>query len=106
MVLGYSLVTHAALKLCSQATSLDIFAHVLTVQIMYKNILFRTGRMHDSVVTNFVLLTCRGDPEAKAEYDAIASAVFSSPPLASVGLSEEQAIEDYGDVDVYTSSFK
>ncbi|KAL3151737.1 hypothetical protein ABBQ38_012716 [Trebouxia sp. C0009 RCD-2024] len=47
-----------------------------------------------------------GDPEAKAEYDAIASAVFSSPPLASVGLSEEQAIEQYGDVDVFTSSFK
>lgn len=49
---------------------------------------------------------CRGDPEAKAEYAAIASAVFSSPPLASVGLSEEQAIEEYGDVDVFTSGFK
>lgn len=53
-----------------------------------------------------ILLTCRGDPEAKAEYDAIASAVFSGPPLASVGLSEEQAIDQYGDVDVFTSSFK
>ena len=51
-------------------------------------------------------LLCRGDPEAKAEYDAIASAVFSNPPLASVGLSEEQAVEQYGDVDVFTSSFK
>ena len=49
---------------------------------------------------------CRGDPEAQAEYDAIASAVFSNPPLASVGLSEEQATEEYGDVDVFTSSFK
>ena len=49
---------------------------------------------------------CRGDPEAKAEYAAIASAVFSSPPLASVGLSEEQAIEEYKDVDVFTSGFK
>lgn len=47
-----------------------------------------------------------GDPEAKAEYDAIASAVFSNPPLASVGLSEEQAVEQFGDVDVFTSSFK
>ena len=51
-------------------------------------------------------LLCRGDPEAKAEYDAIASAVFSNPPLASVGLSEEQAVEQFGDVDVFTSSFK
>lgn len=49
---------------------------------------------------------CRGDPEAKAEYDAIASAVFSNPPLASVGLSEEDATEQFGDVDVFTSSFK
>ena len=51
-------------------------------------------------------VACRGDPEAQAEYDAIASAVFSNPPLASVGLSEEQAIEQFGDVDVFTSSFK
>lgn len=57
------------------------------------------------LVSDFAVM-CRGDPEAKAEYDAIASAVFSSPPLASVGLSEEQAIEQYGDVDVFTSSFK
>ncbi len=49
---------------------------------------------------------CRGDAEAQAEYDAIASAVFSNPPLASVGLSEEQAIKEYGNVDVFTSSFK
>ena len=62
-----------------------------------------------STVINYVFDlydVCRGDPEAKAEYDAIASAVFSSPPLASVGPSEEQAIEQYGDVDVFTSSFK
>ena len=52
------------------------------------------------------IFVCRGDPEAQAEYDAIASAVFSNPPLASVGLSEEQATEQYGDVDVFTSSFK
>lgn len=49
---------------------------------------------------------CSGDAEAKAEYNAIASAVFSSPPLASVGLSEEQAVEQFGDVDVFTSGFK
>ena len=55
---------------------------------------------------DFSFLVYRGDPEAQAEYDAIASAVFSNPPLASVGLSEEQATEQYGDVDVFTSSFK
>ncbi|GFP98008.1 glutathione reductase chloroplastic [Phtheirospermum japonicum] len=29
-----------------------------------------------------------------------------SPPIGQVGLTEEQAIEDYGDIDVYTSNFR
>lgn len=42
----------------------------------------------------------------KPDYNAVASAVFSNPPLATVGLSEEQAAKQLGDVDVYTSSFR
>lgn len=44
--------------------------------------------------------------DAKPDYDAIASAVFSSPPIATVGLTEEEAIEQHKNVDIYTSSFK
>jgi glutathione reductase (NADPH) len=47
-----------------------------------------------------------GDAEAKPDYRAVASAVFSNPPLCVVGLSEEEAAEQLGDVDVYTSSFR
>jgi len=36
----------------------------------------------------------------------VASAVFSQPPLATVGYTEEEAIEEFGDIDVYTSSFR
>ncbi|GMH32296.1 hypothetical protein BSKO_00130 [Bryopsis sp. KO-2023] len=42
----------------------------------------------------------------KPDHRNVASAVFSQPPLASVGLTEEQAIQEFGDVDVYTSSFR
>uniref|UniRef100_A0A7N0SYA3 Glutathione reductase n=1 Tax=Kalanchoe fedtschenkoi TaxID=63787 RepID=A0A7N0SYA3_KALFE len=42
----------------------------------------------------------------KPDYRAVPSAVFSQPPIGQVGLSEEQAIEQYGDIDVFTSNFK
>jgi len=38
-------------------------------------------------------------------YDNIPSAVFSQPPIGTVGLTEEQA-RDRGEVDIYLSSFK
>lgn len=49
---------------------------------------------------------CRGDAGAKPDYENVASAVFSSPPLASVGLTEEGALAEYGNIDVFTSSFR
>ncbi|KAL6771736.1 GSR2 [Auxenochlorella protothecoides x Auxenochlorella symbiontica] len=36
----------------------------------------------------------------------IATAVFSHPEIGTVGLTEEQAAERYGDLDIFTSSFK
>ena len=46
------------------------------------------------------------DPQGKPDYEYIPSAVFSSPPIANVGLSEEEAVEQYKNVDVFTSSYK
>jgi len=41
------------------------------------------------------------------DYDNVASVVFSHPTIGSVGLSEPEAKEKYGDkVKVYTTSFK
>ena len=45
-------------------------------------------------------------PGATPDYTAIASAVFSTPPLASVGLTEEEAVAAHPAVDVYTSAFR
>ncbi|GFY98842.1 glutathione reductase [Actinidia rufa] len=42
----------------------------------------------------------------KPDYRAIPSAVFSQPPIGHVGLAEEQAIQEYGDVDIYTENFR
>ena len=47
-----------------------------------------------------------GDKEAGPDYESIASAVFTSPPMACVGLTQEKAQEEYGDIDVYSSSFR
>ena len=47
-----------------------------------------------------------GQGNAAPDYNAIASAVFSSPPMASVGLTEEEAAADFKNLDLYTSSFR
>ena len=40
------------------------------------------------------------------DYEYIPSAVFSNPPIGSVGLSEEEARATYGSVDIFKSTFK
>lgn len=47
-----------------------------------------------------------GDNTAVPDYHDIASAVFSSPPLASVGLTEEEAAQKFDNLDLYTSGFR
>ena len=46
-----------------------------------------------------------GEQDARLNYDNIASVVFSHPPISTVGLTEEQARENYTDVRVYQSRF-
>ena len=40
------------------------------------------------------------------DYQGIPSAVFSTPPVGTVGLTEAQAREQHGEIDVYVSRFK
>jgi glutathione reductase (NADPH) len=42
----------------------------------------------------------------KLDYDLIPTAVFCQPNIGTVGLTEEQARERYGAIDVYSSSFR
>ncbi len=47
----------------------------------------------------------KGTP-TKPDHANVASAVFSQPTIATVGLTEEQAREQYGPVDIYRSRFR
>jgi glutathione reductase (NADPH) len=50
--------------------------------------------------------TVFGNKLAKVDYNCIPSAVFSHPPLAGVGLTEEQARSRLGQVRIHTSDFR
>ena len=47
-----------------------------------------------------------GNNPRTVDYDCIPTAVFSNPPIASVGLTEAEAIAQYDDVQVYKSDFR
>lgn len=47
-----------------------------------------------------------GGDKRVTDYKNVPSAVFSTPPIAAVGLTEEEAIAQYGKVDIYDSNFK
>ncbi len=51
-------------------------------------------------------LTVFGDTPTSPEHDAIPTAVFSQPPIGTVGCSESEARATYGEIEVYTSDFK
>ncbi len=50
--------------------------------------------------------TIFGNKPTRVDYDSVPAAVFSHPPLASVGLTEGQARNKLGSVKVYTSDFR
>jgi glutathione reductase (NADPH) len=50
--------------------------------------------------------TVFGNKPTKVDYNCIPSAVFSHPPLAGVGLTEEQARSRLGQVRIHTSDFR
>jgi glutathione reductase (NADPH) len=47
-----------------------------------------------------------GGREVRMEHAGVASAVFSQPPVGTVGCTEREAREKYGAVDVYLANFK
>ncbi len=50
--------------------------------------------------------TVFGNRSRQADHADVPSAVFSQPPVGSVGLSEAEARQRYGAVDIYRTSFK
>ncbi|PZN92869.1 MAG: glutathione-disulfide reductase, partial [Alphaproteobacteria bacterium] len=50
--------------------------------------------------------TVFGNKPTRVDYNCVPSAVFSNPPLGSVGMSEAQAKNTLGPVRIYTSDFR
>ena len=50
--------------------------------------------------------TLFNDNPTKMDHADVPSAVFSQPPIGAVGLTEERAVREYGEVDVYMARFK
>ncbi len=50
--------------------------------------------------------TVFNDNPSTVDYDNIPAAVFSQPPIASVGLTEGEARNQYGNIRVYSSDFR
>src|SRR6516164_6226288 len=50
--------------------------------------------------------TLFNDNPTKMDHANVPSAVFSQPPIGAVGLTEERARREYGEVDVYMARFK
>ncbi|HET7763625.1 MAG TPA: glutathione-disulfide reductase [Burkholderiales bacterium] len=53
-----------------------------------------------------VATTLFGGTETPVDHDDVPSAVFSQPPVGTVGLSEAKAAERLGAVDIYKASFR
>ena len=50
--------------------------------------------------------TLFNDNPIRMDHGDVPSAVFSQPPIGTVGLSEEQARKKYGEVDIYAARFR
>jgi len=53
-----------------------------------------------------VAMTLFGGVETPVDLDDVPSAVFSTPPVGTVGLSEAKAVEKLGKIDIYKASFR
>lgn len=76
--------------------------------------IFAVGDVTDRIALTPVALaegqavahTLFGEKPAKPDHEMVPSAVFSQPNVATVGYTEAQAKEQFGEIDVYMSSFR
>lgn len=105
-----------ALKLQNAGVKLGLKGEISVDKFARTNIesIFAVGDVTDKIALTPVATmeghafadTFFGNNERFADHSNVASAVFSQPPVGSVGLSEEDARTQYSDVDTYTSVFR
>ncbi|MFP6654048.1 MAG: FAD-dependent oxidoreductase, partial [Myxococcota bacterium] len=59
--------------------------------------------IHEGVCLSETLFN---DNPRSPDYEAVPAAVFSQPPVGTVGLTEEEARERFGEIEVYRSTFR
>ena len=98
---GVDLTENGAIKVneWNQSTVSSIYAvGDVTDRINLTPVAIAEGRAFSETLYN-------GNP-IKTDYNDVPSAVFSQPPIGSVGLAEHEAKEVYNDIDVYVSGFR
>ena len=98
---GVDLTENGAVKVneWSQSTVSSIYAvGDVTDRINLTPVAIAEGRAFSETLYN-------GNP-IKTDYNDVPSAVFSQPPIGSVGLAEHEAKEVCSDIDVYISGFR
>jgi glutathione reductase (NADPH) len=98
---GVALAANGAVKVdaYSQSSNVNIYAvGDVTDRIQLTPVAIKEGHAFSDTVF--------GNKRWHADWDAVASAVFSTPAMASVGLNEAQARAVHDNVRIYTSEFR
>ncbi len=106
----------AALNLSAAGVELGSKGEIVVDEYSRTNVpnIFAVGDVTDRIALTPVATmeghafadTFFGNNERLADHENVPSAVFSQPPVGSVGLTTEQAKTKFAEVDTYTSEFK
>jgi glutathione reductase (NADPH) len=77
--------------------------HIFAIGDVTNRLQLTPVAIHEAMA--FVKTVFGGEP-TRPDHEDVASCVFSHPPLGTVGLTEAEARERYGEVDVYRSIFR
>jgi glutathione reductase (NADPH) len=98
---GVNLTANGAIKVdgFSRSNVPSIFAvGDVTDRVQLTPVAIKEG--HAFALTEF------NDTPVSPDHDAIPSAVFSQPPIGTVGVSEAEARAQYGEIEIYESDFR
>ncbi len=77
--------------------------HILAIGDVTNRLQLTPVAIHEAMA---LVRTVFGGEPTRPDHEDVASCVFSHPPLGTVGLTEAEARQRYGEVDVYRSTFR
>ena len=102
-----SIQSHKAQIATIVARDVKQFIDIMIVNMRFVLLVLLTSLIYKLLMSNlfYSYHDCRGET-ILSDYSYIPSVVFSSPHVAKVGLDEDVAVETYGDVRVYSNTFR